>query len=593
MIQWLTVINGMRRLMAVNRVRVGMRWWLGGIFVAIAALTAALIATVSSRQTERSLRSNSEAIAVGKTVSAAFGVERALREHTLDRELVQLSDRGGLALFVFRRDGHPIGPDTSLGVRWRSVPNGRTALASALDDHRYVLTAQSGATLVALPLRRSPSASAIVAYAPRPPLYRRSIAILHHEIVRAALWAVLAAAMTGFLASALIARRLRRIGRAAEAIERGDFDVRLRSQLGDEVGLLARTIDGMRTRLRESFDRVRAERDRLERLLEQLQEGVIAIDAELRVQVANGSARALLGSATVEPGQPLPKYWGEVQLQELVHGLFRRDAAVAEARAETDDERIISIVGVPAGGSDLAVVVLSDITEHERRERAEREFVANASHELRTPVSAIVSAVEALQSGAKESPADRDRFIDVIDRQALRLGRLTRSLLVMARAQSREQTIRLTPVRLRPLLDEIVRSSQPHDRVELTVDCPDGLCVRAHRDLAEQVFSNLVENALKHTPHGQVVLAAAEREEGVVVNVSDTGAGIPLEARDRVFDRFYSVRAGRRAGFGLGLAIARDAVRALGGRIDIDSEPGTGTTVRVTLARDGAGAAER
>jgi two-component system sensor histidine kinase VicK len=231
------------------------------------------------------------------------------------------------------------------------------------------------------------------------------------------------------------------------------------------------------------------------------------------------------------------------------------------------------------------VIVLTDITEHERRERAEREFVANASHELRTPVSAIVSAVEALQSGAKEVPADRDAFIEVIERQALRLGRLTRSLLVMARAQSREQPIHLEPVQLQPLLQEIAGSSRPHAGVDLDVKCPTDLYGLAHRDLAEQVLSNLVENALKHTTEGAVVLSAAAREHNVVIEVADTGGGIPAVTRHRIFDRFYSGRGAQRDGFGLGLAIARDAVRALGGSIEIDSEPERGTTARVTLVR--------
>jgi len=559
-----------------------MRWWLAGIFVLIAILTAALVATVASRQTDTAVRSNSEAIAVGKTVSAAFAIERAIGEGTLAVDLPTIAESHNLALYVFDRKGRLVGSGGSIGTGWRSVPNGAAALASARADHRFVETSRkTGATLVGLPLRRTASAHALVAYARRPAAYGQSLAIFHREVLRAALWAVLVAAISGLVAAALIARRLRRIDTAAAAIEEGDFDVELRPRFRDEVGSLALTIDRMRRRLGESFEQLRAERDRLERLLEQLEEGVIGIDRDLVIRFANGRARESFGQQ-VWPGKRLPELWSELSLHEFGRQLFRQDAAVAEARVDTDDSRVISVVGIPARTSELALIVLADITEKERRERAEREFVANASHELRTPVSAIMSAVEALQAGAAETPADRDRFIDLIARQAGRLGRLTRSLLILARAQTREEPIQLEPVSLRPLFDEIVASSAVGS-VAVRVDCPDDVIALAQRDVAEQVLSNLLGNALKHSTE-VVVLSARTDDDMVVIEVSDSGPGIPRTAEERIFDRFYTGGNGRREGFGLGLAIVREAVRALGGSVEIESEPGDGTTARVILA---------
>jgi two-component system sensor histidine kinase VicK len=258
---------------------------------------------------------------------------------------------------------------------------------------------------------------------------------------------------------------------------------------------------------------------------------------------------------------------------------------VTEARADAAGGRTISIVGVPAGASELAVVVLSDITEQERRERAEREFVTNASHELRTPVSAIVSAVEALQTGAKDSPTDRDAFVALIDRQATRLSRLIRSLLLLARAQSQQGGLQLEPVELLPLFEEIASSAETRDgEVSIQVDCAPGVAALAHTDVVEQVVANLLGNAVKHTSVGSVLLSARREGTDIVVEVTDNGAGMTVEAQQRMFDRFYSGHGGRRDGFGLGLAIVRDAVRALGGSVEIDSEAGRGTTARVILA---------
>jgi two-component system sensor histidine kinase VicK len=563
---------------------IGMRWWLAAIFILIAVVTAALVATVSSRQADQAVRANSEDIAVGKTVSAAFAVEQAIARNELSARLPTISGSRDLAVFVFSGDGRLLTADTSNGIRWNVVPVGRAALESALSGRRFVETADAGPTLVALPLRRTELAEAIVAYAPRPAAYSRSLAIFRREVIRAALWTALIAAAAGLLAATLIARRLGRIDAAAAAIERGDFDVQLRPRFRDEVGSLAVSIDRMRRRLRTSFERLRAERDRLERLLEQLHEGVVAVDEELVVQFANTSARRLFGGAALEPGAVLPERWAGVPLRRLARGLFREDAAPAEARADPGDERTIAVVGVPAGVSELAVIVLSDVTAQERRERAEREFVANASHELRTPVSAIASAVEALEAGAQESRDDREAFIRLIGRQADRLARLTRSLLLLARAQTRQEPIRLEPVKLKPLLEEIAAATEPTGARGIEVACADELVALAQRDLAEQVVANLVGNAVKHGRDGEIVLSARATGESVVIEVVDHGPGIGLGAEQRVFDRFYSDQVGQRGGFGLGLAIARDAVRALGGSIEIESEPGHGTTARVILA---------
>jgi signal transduction histidine kinase len=564
-----------------------MRWWLGGAFVLIAALTAALVAAVASRQADQAVRANSEDVAVGKTVAAAFVVEQALQQGDVDRTASLAAARRDLALFVFDRNGRLITAPTSHGVAWESVPGGRAARAAALAERRYVHTAQrSGATLVALPLRRTAGARALVAFAPQPAAYGRSLNIFRHEIARAALWALLIAAAVGVLAAALVARRLGRIGAAAAAIAEGDFDVPLRPRFGDEVGSLALSLDRMRARLRSSFDELRGERDRLGRLLEQLHEGVLAVDPAGRIQFANSAARELLPGVPLGTGSVVPASVGEVELAELAAGLFSADAAIAEARIEPSEGRTLSVVGIPASASGLALLVFGDISAQERRERAEREFVSNASHELRTPVSAIIAAVEALESGAKESPADRDSFVELIGRQANRLARLTRALLVLARAQTHQGLLLLERVELAPLLDEVAATSEAPARV--VVDCPRGLSVLAQRDLTEQVFANLVENALKHTDDQTVWLSARADSDAAVVEVRDGGSGIPRRVHDRVFDRFYSGENGRREGFGLGLAIARDAVRALGGRIDIESTVGEGTTVRVALAVEGS-----
>jgi PAS domain S-box-containing protein len=252
-------------------------------------------------------------------------------------------------------------------------------------------------------------------------------------------------------------------------------------------------------------------------------------------------------------------------------------------------ETLVEIDSVPVRSEDgdvsLAVAVIRDVTDRERRERAEREFVTNAAHELLTPLAAITSAIEVLQAGAKDDPWQRNRFLAHAERDCARLGRLARALLVLARAQMGTETPRTDLVVLAELLEEIAAGLHPAPGVEIAIDCPADLALLTNRELVTQAFVNIGTNAAKFTPRGEIRFRACRRGEShVVVEVSDSGIGLPSGEEERIFDRFYRARETHDAaeGFGLGLAIARQAVDALGGTIQLRS-PGSGTTVTVTL----------
>ena len=580
-----SVAAGPRDTDAVTKFRIGIRWWLGAVFALIAILTAVLIATVASRQADRDLRANAESIAVGSTVSAGFAIEQAIKSNDLSQQLVPIGGQHGLALFVFSSDRTLIAQSGLRNIQWQDVPRGNAALTSALHDRRFVGSFRGGrTTVVGLPLNRTSVAAALVAYAPRGPAYSAANSIFRTEVLRASVWAVLIATATGLVAAALIARRLRRISRAAQAIEQGDFELELKPGFQDEIGALTGSIDEMRRRLGESFERIRSERDQLELLLEQLQEGVIAVDSDLNVVFANTHARDLLAGVPLDPGTPLSETFAELPLRRIAEALFAPDAPVAEARSRREDGATVSLVGVPASASGLVVLVFADITESERRRKAEREFVDSASHELRTPVTAIVGAVEALEAGARDDPESRDRFISVISRQASRLTRLTTALLTLARAQTQQEPVQLEAVAIRPLLEDVAATAPAVVGVRVRVDCEHTLIAVGRHDILEQVISNLVENAFKHTAAGEITLSGRLLDSNAVIEVADTGTGVPLAAQRRVFDRFYSFDESRQNGFGLGLAIARDSTNAIGGTLTLESHPGRGTVARVILA---------
>ena len=379
--------------------------------------------------------------------------------------------------------------------------------------------------------------------------------------------------------------RLRRLSLAAEALAHGDFETPLRYRFRDEFGALTYNFERMRRQLRRSFRHIEGERDRLRILLERLHEGVVTVDQHLTVQFANNEARRLLGGRLAE-GDQLPEPWEGFALREFVDGLFEPEASLAQAHVRPDDEHAIGLVGIPAQPEgDTVLIVLDDLTEQERRELAEREFVSNAAHELRTPLTTIIGAVEVLQAGAKDNPAERDRFLAHIEREAARLARLAHALLALARAHAGQERPRVEPTLLEPLLREVAADLRPRDGVTLDVECPPELAVVVNRDLLEQALRNLGENAAKHTPAGQIALRAYAAGQSVRVEVEDTGIGMSGETQRHVFDRFYRGRDRDPEGFGLGLAIVRQAVRSLDGRIELDSAPGAGTRVRIVLER--------
>jgi signal transduction histidine kinase len=208
--------------------------------------------------------------------------------------------------------------------------------------------------------------------------------------------------------------------------------------------------------------------------------------------------------------------------------------------------------------------------------------VTNAAHELQSPLTAIVSAIEVLQAGAKETP-ERDVFLDHIERAAARLARLARALLVLARAQSGAEAPKTELVSLQALLRDVASWVHTAEGVTVEVSCPPEAAVLTNRELVEQAIFNIAENAGKYTAQGKIELAARVEDGEAEISISDTGRGIPPADQARVFDRFYRGEAAGNEGSGLGLAIARAAAEALGGEVELESKVGEGTLVRFRL----------
>jgi two-component system phosphate regulon sensor histidine kinase PhoR len=561
----------------VSRRFIGIRWWLGAAFALVAAVSTAIVVSQFSSRSESEFRGHAEQLAAGSAVLAATQVAGP----NVEKRLPAIAQHFDLDLYVYGRDGSLIAKAPARAAFAHAPAEEAVALEAARAHvRRVVSTANGGIVVIGIPLGNE----ALVALSRRPDI-AAAVGILNDQALRAGVIAGVIGVLVGLLLAQLIALRLRRLSGAAEAIAHGDFESPLRYRFHDEFGALAQSFDRMRRQLRRSFRHIEGERDRLRLLLERLHEGVVTVDHELVVQFANAEARRVLGVRLAE-GDQLPEPWDSFSLRGFAERLFESDGGLAQAHVRAGDEHALAVVGIPAQPEgDTVLIVLDDLTEQERRELAEREFVTNAAHELRTPLTTIIGAVEVLQEGAKNDPVERDRFLAHIEREAERLARLARALLTLARAHAGQERPRAEAVSLHALLTDVADDVRPADGVTVEVECAPELVASANRDLLEQALRNLGENAAKHTRAGRIVLRAYPEGTSIRVEVEDTGVGMSAETQQHVFDRFYRGRDRDADGFGLGLAIVRQAVRSLEGHIELDSVPGEGTRVRIVLER--------
>jgi PAS domain S-box-containing protein len=367
-------------------------------------------------------------------------------------------------------------------------------------------------------------------------------------------------------------------------------DVRDRVAIERHVRALTGDLEA---RVRERTAALETERARLAALMGQMPAGLVIVDApEGNVVTANAEALRILRVSSPHQAQAwhgrrmdgIPYEADEWPLaRSRLHGEF-----VSGERAEVvagDGARIVlDMNSAPvrdlAGRVLGAVCIFTDVTLRERRERAEREFVTNAAHELQTPLAALISAVEVLIGGAKDTP-ERDLFLEHIRRESERLTRLIRALLTLARAEMGTDAPTLGIVALCPLLEAIAEDLKPAPGVKVSVACPDNLAAVANLELVEQALTNIAENAAKYTVEGELSIVGAQRGDIAEITISDTGPGISPSERPLVFERFHRGDSGR--GSGLGLSIARSVAEALGGELELDSEVGVGTTVKLRL----------
>lgn len=368
-----------------------------------------------------------------------------------------------------------------------------------------------------------------------------------------------------------------------------------------DLDVLAGELNAMGPRLRDRLDELTEDRDRAGQVLDALDDGILLLDGAGRLLVANPTARRWFGLPDdLRPGLPLRRVVSVTKIADLAEeATTKRAPVIGTVTVILPEHRTLTLRAFPLadrGPTGRTVVTLSDITQRRRLEVLRRDFVANASHELKTPVAALRALAETLESALPEDPEAARGFVVRIGREAERLDALVRDLLDLSRVE--RGALAAEPVDLVGLVKEVAESHADRAeerRIRLRTELLPGSSVRGDRAQLGLMLSNLVDNALRYTAARGLVRIRLDRiDDKVILQVADTGEGIPASELPRIFERFYRVdkaRARRTGGTGLGLAIVRHVAESHGGTVTVESKVGKGSTFTVTLPVGGPPAA--
>ncbi|HSU79863.1 MAG TPA: ATP-binding protein [Candidatus Angelobacter sp.] len=411
--------------------------------------------------------------------------------------------------------------------------------------------------------------------------------------------AIILTTIFAFFLSTRITAPLRDMREAAQQVAEGKFNLKVPVLTRDEIGALGKTFNRMASQLKTYITALQQEKEQLSGILSSMADGVMTFNKEGELLISNPPSKRFLAAWAFENGEKATDtvYEGFNQLPPEVHHLFRK--VVDEEKEQTSEVtyqgRTWVVVITPLYDQEHvrgAVAVLRDMTEERRLDEMRQGFIANVSHELRTPISMLQGYSEAIVDGVAETEEDKKEMAKIIYDESLRMGRLVNELLDLARLEAGHFQLNATEISLNEFLDRAVgkfRSLARDQEISLSLEGlrDSSFELKMDPDRIEQVLTNLIDNAIRHTPKGgEVNVTVAKIPNFIKMSVSDTGTGIAQVDLPFVFERFYKADKARtrgKAGTGLGLAIAKNIVNAHGGKIGVQSKAGQGTTFSFTL----------
>ncbi len=412
-------------------------------------------------------------------------------------------------------------------------------------------------------------------------------------VILSAFIAFILTTIFAFFLSTRITSPLRNMREAANELSKGNFDTKLYAAQNDEIGQLAKAFNQMGDQLKDHVEMISQDKEQLSSILTSMTDAVITFNKDGTILLRNPQAEKYLQNwafANEQAGKEhkLPA--------EIVH-MLEHSVSFAEGVEDelTIHNRHYNVTISPLySGNDIrgAVVVIRDMTEQHQLDKLRSDFIANVSHELRTPVAMLQGYSEAILDGVTETDEERDEMIQIIHDESLRMGRLVSDLLDLARMESGHMKLYKEEMPIAPFLQRIVQKFMPTAReaaVTLSLDerTTEDVIIDFDEDRLEQVFTNLIDNAIRHTPKGGAVTIGIEKIGDVCqLTVADTGAGIPEEDLEYIFERFYKADKARtrvKGGTGLGLSIAKNIVDSHNGLIKASRGEKIGTIMTITM----------
>ncbi len=458
--------------------------------------------------------------------------------------------------------------------------------------------------VVALPILRGGLVIGVVHASQSIAAADAAIRSIKTSIALAALVILVLAALVGLWISRQITRPLSAMRQGAERFARGELGYKLPSPNSEELAGLAEALNQMAAQLQERIGTIVRQSNQQQAVLGSMSEGVLAVDNEERVITVNAAFEQLLNIDRVHaPRRSLQEVVRNTDLRRFVRRALECRAPIEDVvTLHGEQEGVLQARGAALhdaeGQSIGAVVVLNDVTHFRRLENIRRDFVANVSHELKTPIAAIKGFVETLLDGAVEKPEEAQRFLNIVAKQADRLNAIIEDLLSLSKIEQGEDAGDLVLERgnVKGLLEGAVRDCEgkaTERRIQVRVTCEEGLIAEFNAPLLDQAIVNLLDNAIKYSEPGSEVRVDGSQANGeVMISVSDRGCGIAPEHLPRIFERFYRVdkaRSRRLGGTGLGLAIVKHIVQAHRGHVAVRSSLGSGSTFTIYLLAAGQG----
>jgi two-component system phosphate regulon sensor histidine kinase PhoR len=519
--------------------------------------------------------------------------------------LQDLCDRqgrsAGIWVTILRPSGEPLiePKQTSEFADQGPAPEVVTALSGRLASHtRYNSSLRRRVVYLAMPLWRDGKiAGALRLAAPATTIDVAVRSVLFNALITG-LVLVSLAVLLGWLVARWLGHPLEHLSHAAQTFARGDLRYRLPVPEGDDLAELADSWNQMADQLETRIQGVLSQNHQQEAVLASMIEGVLAVDNDQRVISVNNAAARLLGKPLVEvQGRNLQEVIRNADLRQFVaDALVCRQPIEGDVVLHNSRDRVLQANGTalrdPRGNGIGAVIVMNDVSRLRQLENMRRDFAANVSHELKTPIASIKGFVETLLDGAMNQPADAERFLRIVARQTDRLNVIIEDLLSLSKIEKEAESgdMELEPAPLQQVLESAFHNCEiqaVERNIHVVLDCDSELLAKMKPDLLEQAVTNLLDNAIKYSEPGREVQVRGERTSSeIMIHVHDQGSGIAVEHLPRIFERFYRVdkaRSRKLGGTGLGLAIVKHIVNAHRGHVTVVSTLGSGSTFTIHL----------